>query len=206
MGLHRAGFDVEGVDIRPQPNYPFQFHLADALTFDLSGFDFIWASPPCQRYTQGLSNTKSSLRDSKPDYVAPIRERLKASGLPYIIENVEGAPLINPVLLCGESFGLRVLRHRLFESNLLLFAPAHPRHRGTLYGGEYVAVYHGKWKSSGSRYPIPQENTRAAAWRDAMGIPWMTKKELAEAIPPAYSEYLGQQVHPQLERAAELAA
>jgi DNA (cytosine-5)-methyltransferase 1 len=111
MGYHRAGFDVVGVDIRPQLRYPFEFVQADALTFPPDGFDAIHASPPCQRFS-----TTASLHTAKyPDLIEPTRRLLAATGLPYVIENVVGAPLVSPIRLCGSSFGLGVRRHRLFE-------------------------------------------------------------------------------------------
>src|SRR5574337_20985 len=112
MGYHRAGFDVVGVDINPQQRYPFEFHQADAMTFDLSGFDAIHASPPCQAYT--VLGGREDL-SHYPDLVDAVRERLQASGKPWIIENVPGAPLRDPITLCGAMFGLRRYRHRLFE-------------------------------------------------------------------------------------------
>lgn len=195
MGLHRAGFEVTGVDIRPQPRYPFKFIQCDALNADLSGFDFVWASPPCQKYTRmnrGLLQAQGRSK-AHPDLIAPTREKLKAWGGPYIIENVIGAPLLNPLMLCGSSFGLRVQRHRLFESNLMLLghACAHGQwnydlpslHR--LQGKSRVVGCYGNGRGAGDNL---------AAWRNAMGIDWMTRKELAQAIPPAYAEFLGAQV------------
>lgn len=113
MGLHRAGFDVTGVDHALQPRYPFAFIQSDALMVPLDGFDLIWASPPCQRYSMYSRNVGTA--ENHPDLIEPIRERLKASGTPSIIENVEGAPLMASVILCGSMFGLGVRRHRLFE-------------------------------------------------------------------------------------------
>lgn len=122
MGYHRAGFEVVGVDLKPQKHYPFEFHQADALEFLAEHgreFDVIHASPPCQAHTS-LKN----LHDKDyPELIEPTRRLLEKTGLPYIIENVVGAPLRNPILLCGSSFGLRVRRHRLFESNWFLIAP-----------------------------------------------------------------------------------
>ena len=185
MGYHRAGFEVVGIDIDPQPNYPFEFHQQNALSIDTLltryRFDAIHASPPCQRYsllTQGLGNP-----DDHPDLVAPVRELLRATGLPYIIENVVGAPLEHPLKLCGSSFGLGVWRHRLFETNWpigMLPPCSHAEHplpldvTGT--GGP------------GGRHRKPRSIAQAGA---AMGIGWMTRAELSEAIPPMYTEFLG---------------
>src|SRR5690242_19044857 len=129
-GLQKAGFYVVGVDLNPQAAYcGDEFIHADALTVDLNGFDFIWASPPCQAYT-GMQriNTRAPNRDH-PRLIGPIRDRLKASGTLYTIENVPGAPLIDPVMLCGSMFGLKVRRHRFFESNFTMLAPKcqHPK-------------------------------------------------------------------------------
>jgi len=126
MGIFRAGFDVTGVDIAPQPRYPFEFRQGDALAADLRGYDFVWASPPCQRYTRAQNAAKNA--HAHPDLVAPIRAKLEAWGGPWIIENVVGAPLVNPLTLCGLAFGLNVKRHRLFESNCFLLAPPCPSH------------------------------------------------------------------------------
>lgn len=194
VGLQRAGFDVTGVDIELQPNYRGgTFIQGDALTFDLSGYDFIWASPPCQSYSDLAKRNGNA--DSWPRLIEPVREILRQAGVPFIIENVDGAPLINPVVLCGTMFpGLRVLRHRLFESNVNIVARQHSRHpkchtfdrRKSHFGKtnewlDFVQVTGGG-------------NCSVAAARDAMGIDWMTKAEINEAIPPAYSEFLGLQI------------
>lgn len=191
MGLYRAGFDIEGWDIEPQPRYPFTFHQGDALQVDLDRFDFVWASPPCQRYTrmnQGLLESQGRQKEH-PDLIEPVRQKLKAWGGPYIIENVEGAPLINPVKLCGSAFGLNVQRHRLFESNVMILeqpcvhkfweADKPPLHR--LVGKSRVVGCYGHGRGKGDT---------VGAWREAMGIDWMTRAELCQAIPPAFSEYL----------------
>ena len=113
MGYHRAGFEVEGVDIKPQPHYPFKFYQADALEFPLEGYDAYHASPPCQRYTLMQNIVKSE--QEHPDLIAPIRERFVEVGKPYVIENVYKAPLNGHLRLCGTMFGLRIIRHRFFE-------------------------------------------------------------------------------------------
>jgi DNA (cytosine-5)-methyltransferase 1 len=195
-GLHRAGFEVVGVDHVLQPRYPFEFRQADALTFDRSCFDFIWASPPCQAYTAMLNHGLSDRR-RHPDLIDATRRRLSSAGLPYVIENVAGAPLRSPVMLCGEMFGLRVTRHRFFESNVSLAAPAHPRHKGKGHrkrgdGGYYLRVY--------------GHETGKRLWPEAMGIDWMRTPELAQAIPPDFSEFLGRQVMALLAGRAERAA
>lgn len=135
VGLHRAGFEVVGVDLQPQPEYPFEFHQADALAFPIEGFDLVWASPPCQAHSTATRD-KSKHRDLIP----ATRERLRASGVAYIIENVSGAPLFEPIMLCGSLFDLAVVRHRLFETSFPIAQPAHPKHRGSLVTGEYVTV------------------------------------------------------------------
>ncbi len=193
MGLHRAGFEVVGFDHIAQPHYPFEFHQADALTVDLSDFDAVWASPPCQRYTSMLSRWGSTeRREAHPDLVGPTRELLEPSGLPFLIENVRGAPLQAVVMLCGTAFGLGVrdrtlVRHRYFETNWPVMAPPcqHDRRKTA------IGVY---GHAGGSSARSGWRNGSTADWRIAMGIDWMTGAELAEAIPPAYSEYLGAQL------------
>jgi DNA (cytosine-5)-methyltransferase 1 len=192
-GYHRAGFEIVGVDIVDQPRYPFEFRRADALTFPLGGFNAVHASPPCQGYS-----TQTAVRAKHPRLIAPVRKRLLEAGVPYVIENVEGArhSLLEPVRLCGSSFGLDLRRHRYFETNWSLAAPpcAHdwqtPRFRslnmamvrsGTL---ACVVGVHGH-----INYPGEAELRRAA-----MGISWMTDPELVEAIPPAYTEFIGAQL------------
>jgi hypothetical protein len=194
MGLHRAGFEVVGVDIKPQPRYPFEHHVADALTFPLDGFDLIWASPPCQRYSMYARNMGTA--HNHPDLVVPVRARLEASGVPFIIENVPGAPLRADVILCGSMFGLAVRRHRLFECSFLVgLAPAacdHSRPAIPVYG-------HGtpQW------YRMRRGNIGLAEKRAAMGdIDWMNRDELSQAIPPAYSEWLARRFLEARRRAA----
>ncbi len=194
MGLYRAGFDVTGVDIKPQPHYPFKFILGDAVTVDLDGYDAYWASPPCQGYsiTKNIWNHKEH-----PLLIPVIRERLTATGKPFIIENVVGAPLDYSILLCGLMFQIKVLRHRLFETNFYAMQPGHPYHRNIEIGknGFCCVVAHSAVKCN-SNYQYPNKKD---LWEDAMGIDWMTKYELTQAIPPAYSEFLGNQLMKYLE-------
>ncbi len=186
-GLQLAGFHVTGVDIKPQPRYCGDWFMqTDALSVCLSGYDFIWASPPCQRHSR-MSSCRTGLRETYPDLIAASRARLIANGKPFVIENVEGAPLINPVTLCGGMFYLETYRHRLFECHGFdVWWPPHVRHAvptskaGHWKPGTFVSV-------AGHCSPIQK-------CRDAMGIHWMNRDELAEAIPPAYSEFIGEQV------------
>ncbi len=197
MGYHRAGFEVVGVDINPQPHYPFEFHQADAMDFPLGGFDFIHASPPCQAYIQRNKN----LVTRWPKLIEPTRERLVESGKPYVIENVPGAPLINPAMLCGTMFDLLLLRHRLFETNWGFAHYLKCNHWGTVASGDFAAVYafggkghrHGR-DSEGKKLRDPGSAV-GPEWSLAMGIDWMTKKDMAEAIPPAYTEFIGGQLY-----------
>lgn len=188
-GYQLAGFEVVGVDLAPQPNYVGDhFHQADALTFPLDGFDAIHASPPCQSFT-AYRRRGGGVGDGYPDLIAPVRARLVAAGVPWVIENVAGAPLSSPVMLCGSSFGLDVRRHRFFESDVALFAP--PCDHGwqtprfpcaTNRTNLRCTVEVGVWR-------IPLDVQRAA-----MGVDWMTLAELTEAVPPAYTEHLGRQL------------
>ena len=190
MGLYRAGFEVVGVDIRPQPRYPFKFIQADALTFPLDGYDFIWASPPCQRFSD-LAKRNGNAHEW-PDLVDPIRQRVLASGAEYVIENVEGAPLRNAVVLCGTMFpGLRVLRHRLFEASFPIFVPEHGRHP-LVFTMDKRKAHYGKIDQDTSFVQVTGGgNCSVKNAADAMGIDWMTKDELNEAIPPAYATHIG---------------
>lgn len=192
MGLHRAGFEVVGFDIKPQPRYPFEFREQDALTVDLSSFDAVWASPPCQRVsrTKGMRPENAVLRD----LLAPTRELI--SSLPYIIENPPPALLRDPVQLCGLSFGLLLLRHRLFESSIELSTPSHPRHIGVAHagvGGGTMRAY-SSFASGADYICVAGHRFPKADGEIAMGIDWMTHYELTQAVPPAYSEYLGRQL------------
>ena len=190
MGLYRAGFEVVGVDNRPQPRYPFTFIQADALKppVDFRRFDFIWASPPCQGYT-----TMNNRRPSRmPRLIAETRRMLEWCGVPYCIENVEGAAshMRRSFRLCGSSFALGTRRHRLFECSTLILAPR------CCHGVRNVPVY-GKldgrrlWaRRDGSELRAPKTLGEAS---EAMGIDWMQWDELRESIPPAYSEFIGRE-------------
>lgn len=200
MGYHRAGFDVVGVDLHAQPNYPFEFWECGALEFlsataimDHYGFDAIHASPPCQGYS-----TQTADKSKHERMIDTVRQALIETGLPYVIENVEGArrDLIDPVRLCGSSFGLDLRRHRYFEANWdLVGKPCDhawqtPRFRSLdmkmVRAGRLASVVgvHGHLNYAGER-ELRQR---------AMGIDWMTDHELAEAIPPAYTEWIGTQL------------
>lgn len=201
MGLHLAGYDVTGVDLHPQPNYPFRFRQANALTFPLDGYDVVFASPPCQRWSDLAKRNRNA--DAWPDLITPLRERFLEWDGPYVIENVEGAPLRDPMILCGTMFaGLRVLRHRLFESNLPLVAPAHPKHP-LVFTYDKRKAHYGKLDQDTSFVQVTGGgNARVVNKADAMGISWMTGSELNEAIPPAYGEWVARQVLQYLEAAA----
>ncbi len=199
VGYDDAGFDVVGVDIEPQPNYPFKFWQHDALAFlqldwpqrVADSFDAIHASPPCQAY----SDLQKQNKRDYPDLIPELRERLVATGLPYVIENVEGAPLQDPIMLCGTMFPeLRVIRHRLFESNIPLLAPEHGKHP-LVFTHDKRKAHYGLLDQDESFVQVTGGgNCTVANKRDAMGIDWMTGKELNEAIPPAYTEHVGRQL------------
>lgn len=181
VGLRRAGFKVVGVDIAPQPNYPFPFIRADIKTINFEGFDFVWASPPCQAHTQLRGLGKARINE---DLIPHVREELRALEVPHVIENVVGAPLEKPVTLCGSMFGLAVKRHRLFETTFPVRPPPCSCRRR-----KNVAVY---GKAPGHRLPDGVQRARSVEHaREAMGIDWMSWREITQAIPPAYSEFIG---------------
>jgi DNA (cytosine-5)-methyltransferase 1 len=204
MGYHMAGFEVVGVDKEPQPNYPFEFIKADALTVDLSGFDAYAASPPCQGYSITQFQHPGKFH---PQLIYPVRDRLRATGKPYVIENVELARdyMYDPVTLCGSSFGLRVRRHRVFETSGFripqlacnhAWQNRHKPYRLHLSegrGGErqsgMVPVYGGNQMVGGNEKFYKSV---------AMGIDWMDPDELNEAIPPAYTLHIGKALMKQL--------
>ena len=193
MGYHRAGFDVIGVDLHPQKNYPFEFVQADAMTFPLDGFDVIHASPPCQAYsvTRSIHNGNEK-RSKHPDLVAEVRARLLSARQPFVIENVPGSPLFKPIMLCGTMFvGLRVYRHRLFECHgFSAIAPGKCNHAHRM--GKSKGEYHALDKSP--FVTCVGHNFQARSGRIAMQIDWMTRDEMAQAIPPAYTEWIGKQI------------
>lgn len=197
MGYHLAGFDVVGVDKNPQPRYPFEFHQADALEFLLEDFDAIHASPPCQAYSalRALAERDGRTFDY-PELIEPMRARLVDAGVPFVIENVPGAPLRDPVRLCGSSVGLAVQRHRLFESNVPLRAP---RCNHAIYPKRFrVPLGDPRRTKSLSRVVAVYGSTRYAGEdaqrREAMGIHWMRRHELTQAIPPAFTMLIGLQL------------
>lgn len=184
-GLQQAGFSVVGIDKSPMPNYVGDaFIQADALRppVDLSKFDFIWASPPCQHYSRAQNAAKNAM--AHPDLVDSTRALLEASGVPWAMENVVGAPMRNPITLCGLALGLNVKRHRLIESSLLLLAPPCPSH-----DKDYFVIFGHECRQRGRRGRM----NNLDAGRRAMEIDWMTRDELSEAIPPAYSRLVGKQ-------------
>ena len=191
MGYHRAGFNVLGVDIEPQPRYPFDFVQADALEYlEENGrlFDAIHGSPPCQRYTAYRRRDPRKVGASAPDLIAPTRAALLASAKPFVIENVEGAPLRRDIVLCGSMFGLGVRRHRVFE--LGGFSMAQPKCRHHEQRGSYPCATNRANPRKTCEigvYRIPLDVQKAAMG----GCEWMDLKGLSQAIPPAYTEALG---------------
>lgn len=200
-GYHRAGFEVTGIDVKHGKRYPFKYLRLDVRELqpsDLAEYDLIHASPPCQTHsiTRNLRIAQGN-STSKLDLLEPTRKLLEASGKPYIIENVPGAPLINPVQLCGSSFKLKVRRHRHFESNMKLVGSiCNHKEQGKPVGvyGAMNDTAQGLDKTTG-KYVIGGSTAKTIEEaREAMGIDWMIWGELVEAIPPVYTEYLGKQV------------
>jgi DNA (cytosine-5)-methyltransferase 1 len=198
-GYHDAGFDVVGVDVEPQPRYPYEFHRGDAMTWPLNGFDAIHASPPCHDHSTvtGRNRKANGVKGTRWMLEATLR-RIIAAGVPFIVENVETAefpPGVFRIRLCGSAFGLDVQRHRWFATNVPMLEPpcAHhlqpPRFRsldsrrkdGAL---SRVVGVHGHLNYAGERELREQ----------AMGIDWMTVAELSQALPPAYTNWLGEQL------------
>lgn len=201
VGYDRAGFRVVGIDHVDQPNYPFEFRKLDAVNFmdtllaykDRWGFHAVHASPPCQGYS-AMTTCRPGLADKYPRLIEPLRERLIASGLPYVIENVVGAPLIDPVMLCGTMFGSELYRHRLFETSFPCTAPPHREHT-------VPASKAGHW-TPGTIMSVAGHVAPIAHARKIMGIDWTTREELAEAIPPDYTMHVGGWLMEELDRRA----
>lgn len=192
-GYVAAGFDVTGVDMDPQPRYPYRFVRDSALgylfhvieTGEIGQYAAVAASPPCQGYA--AARTIRGNEHPSADQLPLVRQMLAECGIPYIIENVVGAPMRDPVMLCGTMFGLRTYRHRLFESNVPLAAPPHPRHIRT-------AVKLGRKLSPDDFYTAVGNFHSVGIVREDMGVPWMSRDGVRESIPPAYTEHLGRQL------------
>ncbi len=211
VGYHRAGFDVVGVDIRPQPHYPFEFLHDDALRYmrdsnwalrrHLGMYDAIHASPPCQAFT-AYRRKGHGVGDGYPDLIAPLRDLLDETGLPYVIENVPDAPLHpDSVMICGSMFDppMDIRRERLFETNWKLEPPIWPC-RHLLTGVDRFPGGRSKDRTGTSR-GLVRGTMEIGTWdialeeqQAAMGIDWMTLEELSESIPPAYTEFIGEQL------------
>lgn len=217
-GYHRAGFtDVVGIDHQPQPRYPFEFVQGDALwmletlvrqgsicptgstRYWLKDFAAIHASPPCQRFSS-LQFLNPGSRETHPDLIEPCRRLLRKTGKPWVMENVITAPMPGAVLLCGSAFGLLVRRHRLFESNVFLFGSScrHKAQKGEYPSGGGPGLRADRRKRTSSVVSVWGGDGGGKGpktlWEQAMGIDWMTRGELAQAIPPAYTEFVGKQL------------
>jgi DNA (cytosine-5)-methyltransferase 1 len=206
MGYHRAGFDVVGVDLNPKvgEHYPFEFHQGDALEYLAehgAEFDAIHASPPCQSFS-GMTNCRPGLADNYPQLIDAARALLTDAGTPWVIENVAGSGLprqadffgAHGIELCGALFGLALYRHRLFETSIPVAGPPHPRHLTP-------ASKAGHWQP-GTVISVEGNCSPIALARTAMGIDWMPRAELAEAIPPAYTQFIGEQIITHIEAVA----
>ena len=210
VGYYRAGFEVVGVDIEQQPHYPFPYIQMDAIElmglfldggqmksqgrgffewYGIKDFDAYHASPPCQGYGRLQINTKEH-----PKLIEPIRVLLLRTGKPYVIENVVGSPLSNPVILCGSMFGLGVWRHRLFERNFKTGIPG-CQHSLVPYPIDVTGTggpCQVRFTSGGGIHRKPKNMAQA---KQVMGIDWMLRREIVEAIPPAYTEYIGKYLY-----------
>jgi DNA (cytosine-5)-methyltransferase 1 len=198
VGYARAGFEVVGVDLHQMPNYPFEFHQGDALEYLASHgseFDAIHASPPCQGFTR--YRRRPGHVKPRENLIPATREALESTGLPWVIENVEGSPLKASIMLCGSMFSLDVQRHRLFESNCILQIPRACNHKmwepNRFPGGRSNLRGHARLPCRGT-VEIGRWNIPLATQKAAMGIDWMPLKELSQAIPPAYTEFIGRQL------------
>jgi len=185
-GYVAAGFDVTGVDNRIQSKYPYRFVHADALTYVAEHwheYDAIHASPPCQEYSASTQVAKAA-GATYPDLIAQTRLNLQATGKPYVIENVPGSPLLNPVMICGGMFGMELYRHRLFETSFTVQQPIH-------YPHIHPQAKMGRMPKDGEYLQVVGHFAGVPLARRVMGISWMGQKELAQAIPPRYTEYIG---------------
>lgn len=201
-GYHRAGFEVTGIDIAPQPHYPFIFLAGDALRADLTQYDAIHASPPCQNYCWSTAKHRAHGK-VYPDLIDATRDLLIASGKPYVIENVPTAPLINPTYLEGPMFGLNVIRRRCFETNWWLPQPMFLKRKPPIMQQSKrdprVFIQKSAYCSVAGN-GADGWSCRVADWKKAMGIDWMTRGEIKQAIPPAYTEYIGRYLMGMLHR------
>ncbi len=199
VGYHRAGFtEIVGVDIKLQKHYPFEFVQGDALEYVAlygSEFDVIHASPPCQAFTK-YKNARPDLPNKYPNLIPQIRSLLENSNKLYVLENVPGAPLLNPIVLCGSMFGLDVQRHRLFEMNTFVLTP--PCNHSVWSANRYPG---GRSRERGHARVLCRKTVEVGKWniaieiqKKAMDIDWMILDELSQAIPPAYTEWLGHQI------------
>ena len=212
MGYSRAGFQVVGVDHKPQPRYPFAFVQTDALEYVAEygrEFDVIHASPPCQGYSR-LRHLPWLRGKIWPMLIEPCRKLFQKIGIPYVIENVEDAPL-GGITLCGQMFGLPVYRHRKFETDPLILGPTHQRHRVVIGHGRMLNDRRKGTLNAGSNkgawgnqkiVTVAGGQFKKADGERALGIDWMRKDELTQAIPPAYTEFIGRQLIERLEAAA----
>lgn len=188
-GYEMAGFEVTGVDIQKQPKHRGLFIQSDAITYLLENYekyDVIHASPPCQEYS--MSSKQFRLKGKKySDLIHVTREALLTTGKPYIIENVPGSPLINPITLCGSMFGMETYRHRLFESNLPIYSPIHPEHT-------HKNAKMGRAAKPGEFIQYVGHFSGVKKVQEMTGLFWLGQYELAQSIPPQYTEYLGKQI------------
>lgn len=199
VGYDRAGFEVVGVDLHAQPRYPFEFHQADAMTYPLDGFDVVHASPPCQAYSVATNGSERA----HVDLLAACRDRLAATGLPWVIENVPGAPMRADYVLCGSHFGMRIVRHRWFETSWHAYhlAPSCAHHPDAVsIAGHSTPSWSRKRRAALGLPP----NVGADELREIMGISWMNRDELSQSIPPAYAEWIGRQLLATLDGAVTL--
>lgn len=188
VGYARAGFEVEGVDIEPQPHYPFKFHLADALEFPLDGYDAYHASPPCYENTwsarRWINRGIKNVIYEKKDRINDTYQKLLLTDRPFVIENTPGAKMNDYIRLDGTMFGLKVIRERWFKlyGFDIVLLPSPLKVKAPILSGKYFTV---------AGHGGNSKDCRLVTWREAMGIDWMTKQELTQAIPPAYTEYIG---------------